>query len=280
MPSRFLRSLVAVFILGLVCAASAAAVEVNFDGKVLRYREHGWENGGFGFGLAPPKAPTHIRIGAYSHSLPAVHVGFGCQRQIHPDPNSFDLRCPFGTVPPSRIRYRLSLGGDWDNVTITTPSFRGVIYAGVESDAVYGGDRVYGGPGGDDWLEGNRVYGGTGNDSLWGSSAASVLYGGPGNDDFEGSGRFFGGPGDDRLDENYNDADPAARDMLVGGRGHDRIQLDTDHRRDVIDLHGLGTDRVICDEPADRVDVLFIDRTDNLDANCWRATVRLADRPR
>jgi hypothetical protein len=279
-PRRFLPTLVASFALALVCAGSAAAVSITFDGRVLRYREYHKESAGFGFALVPSKAPKYLRIGTYSTFLPPVQVGFGCERQAYADPNNLELLCPLGTVPIGRLRYRLSLGDSWDSIDVNMPSMRGVIYAGRESDAVYGGDRVYGGPGGDDWLEGRRVYGGAGNDVIWGPREASVLHGGPGNDEFGGSGRFFGGPGDDRLKENNNDADPAARDMMVGGRGDDRIQLDTDHRRDVIDLHGLGTDRVICDKPADRVDVLFIDRTDRLDPDCKNATVLYTARPR
>jgi hypothetical protein len=289
LPGRFLANCVAVVTLALVCAPSAAAVSITFDGEVLRYREYHHEGPGLGLTLGPsPKAPKYFRIGMHSSSLPTVHVGRGCERQIYPDPNVLEVLCPLGTVPTGRLRYRLSLGASWDSATVGSDDntvngafpIRGVIYGGPDSDAVYGaGDRIYGGPGGDDNLEGRRVYGGEGNDYIFGRSEASVLHGGPGNDEFNGDGSFFGGPGNDLFDENDTYANRAS-DVLVGGRGRDRIELGTDRRKDVIRLHGLGSDRVICDRPADPSDVLFVDRSDRLDPSCKDATVLYTERPR
>ena len=106
----------------------------------------------------------------------------------------FEVFCPLGTVPTGRLRYRLSLGASWDTVHVYTPFplVRGVIFAGPDSDAIYGhADRVYGGPGGDANLEGQRMYGGAGNDWIFGQSEASVMHGGPGNDEFNGDGSLL-----------------------------------------------------------------------------------------
>jgi hypothetical protein len=62
-------------VLALVCASSAAAVSIMFDGRVLRYREYHLESTGFGFALSSSKAPTYLWIGTYSIVLPPVQVG-------------------------------------------------------------------------------------------------------------------------------------------------------------------------------------------------------------
>jgi len=115
----------------------------------------------------------------------------------------------------------------------------------------------------------------------------NVARGGPGDDHIYTFGGVvgglnwaYGGRGDDRLR-----ADLEGRDMLVGGPGHEVVELVLDGRPDVVRLRGGGADVLRCSdeegthvegEPHDRV---FADSTDRIDPDCKGTQVLLEGRP-
>jgi hypothetical protein len=296
--SRFLRSLVAVLTLSLVCAASAAAASLTFDGEVLRYRAQPEEGPEVRllvdqvfeeFGGAPK---SYLQIATSGR----VDMVVGCAVSMG-DAGWQGVRCPLGPLAPGQVRYRLSFEGrnrlqtsGTDDEVYDSGVFPGVIYAGPGNDLVRAGDRVYGGTGNDD-LNGARVHGGPGADHVSGdvdsyTARPVVLRGGQGNDVLTGpghptggSGHLYGGRGDDVLNAR---AHPPSREMLVGGPGSDVINLyfDPDYRRDVVRVRGGGVDRVRCRPNADPGDTLFVDATDRLSPSCKNARVLLTGRPR
>ncbi|WP_370400045.1 calcium-binding protein [Sulfitobacter sp. JB4-11] len=78
------------------------------------------------------------------------------------------------------------------------------------------------GNGGDDLIFGlsgkDKISGGDGEDYLWGGSGNDVIAGNKGND------QMFGGQGDDKLVWNNGDGS----DLMDGGKGHDRVQVNFD----------------------------------------------------
>jgi hypothetical protein len=174
------------------------------------------------------------------------------------------------------VRYRLTLTRA--NDTVQAGGLDGVVFAGRGDDEVKGGDRAYGGRGHDD-LEGSQLFGGPGADFLVAAGPfavrAFVMRGGPGGDEFFGSGRVYGGPGADFIDESST-----VGDMFVGGPGRDTVLLWRDRAQDIVRLRGGGADRIACDEPIDRIDVLLVDRTDRVGARCRTGRVLLSGRPR
>jgi Ca2+-binding RTX toxin-like protein len=272
---RFLGTPVVVLAVFLAHSASAAAVSITFDGRVLRYREQSGERGGVSVQPVPARAPTRLQL-----DVPASVVFVRGCHQLPLEPaypsGRVEVHCPLGVVPAERLRYRLSLN-DGTEAATTFDTMRGVVYAGKGDDFVEA-DRVYG-DGGEDYIDGRRVYGGPGGDILAGAGAAkdtNLLFGGRGNDKLSGPGWLYGGPGDDRLSDRF--VEPS-NDMLVGGLGRDVVLLASDGRRDVVRLRGGGTDRVACgDQPAG--DLLFVDRADRVHSDCARAHVLLTERPR
>ncbi len=234
--------------------------------------------------LRPGKSRTRWRVASDA----PVDAAVGCEGTP-----GYDSGLGFVTVwwcplapPPRQLRYRVSFTGANpfneapeldDYVIISVGSVGGVVYAGAGPDTVIGGDRVYGGRGSDS-INGVRVYGGPGSDGLSGDAPASasgrvVLRGGPGGDDLRGPGRLYGGPGDDTL---YAVTGYPGREMLVGGPGHDRVELYDQGWREnaVVRLRGGGTDRVSCARQGGvpenpRFDAfLFVDRSDRVDSDC------------
>ena len=67
--------------------------------------------------------------------------------------------------------------------------------------------------------------------------------------------------------------------MLVGGPGRDVVETTPDGQSDVIRVRGGGRDRVLCDAPVDREDVLLIDESDRVGHACQPARVLLSGRP-
>lgn len=296
MAGRFLTTVVAFVALALVCAASAAAVSITFDGEVLRYRAQPEERAEVRLSVDQVGTPeSHLQI----FTSGPVEVAVGCAG--YPGQGELgarSLRCPLGSLAPGKVRYRFSFEGRNQFQTSGTDDdvyghfgvFRGVVYAGAGNDVVRSGDRVYGGTGDDD-LDGAEVYGGPGADHVHGDVAsyirrAVMLRGGPGNDILDGPGHpaggtahLYGGRGDDFLNAR---AHPPSREMLVGGPGRDVINLhyDPDFRRDVVRVRGGGVDRVYCRPNADPGDTLFVDRSDHLSPSCESATVLFTGRPR
>jgi hypothetical protein len=283
-PGRFLGTLVAVSALVLLCAGSAAAVVVTFDGRVLRYREQPGETGmpwgarGVSLDPEPINAPRYLRVG-----VPApVDFVRGCHPlSLGPGaPGRVELRCPVGDVSTKQLRYRLSLGDATESASVFF-LMRGVVYGGKGDDFV-GADRVYGGDG-NDFIDGRRVYGGPGRDSLAGIPPAgdpNVLFGGTGNDRISAPGWLYGGPGDDQLSDLFVEEFDESGGMMVGGPGRDVVRLSDDGRSDVVRVRGGGVDRVRCAPRANRKDALFVDRSDLLSPSCRDATVLFTERPR
>ena len=124
-------------------------------------------------------------------------------------------------------------------------------------------------------LAGQQVYGGPGDDNIRSgvlseAGPRSVLRGGTGDDivdAFSGPAWAYGGPGSDTLRPS------SRRDMLVGGRGRDLIDfVGPDNSADTFRIRGGGHDTVFCGGDTDRRDVLFADRSDELDL-CGNALV-------
>jgi hypothetical protein len=141
-PGRFLPVLVVVFALAFVCAASAAAVVVTFDGRVLRYREQPRETGVPGpwetrdVSVQPDRfnAPRYLRVGV---TAPVDFV-----RGCHPldlgpgvPPGRVELRCPVSDVATEQLRYRLTLGDARESAGADF-RMRGVVYGGKGDDYV------------------------------------------------------------------------------------------------------------------------------------------------
>ena len=271
-PGRFLATLAFGFALALVCATSAAAVSISFDGEVLRYRAQPREGSDVVVRLKASAEPQYLQIRADRELT--FNLGPGCNSSVS-DPTSV-VQCPL-VSKQNEPRYRFNLGST--NVRFFG-NLRGVVYAGSGIDVVSGGDRVYGGPGGDD-LDGAHVYGGPGHDTASSSGAVTdaVVRGGPGNDHLLAPGRVYGGPGHDGLEDLDR---PRTADMLVGGPGHDTVYLTSDQRPDVVRVRGGGVDYVHCQQytDPDPDDALFVDRTDHIDPSCRRTKVLYTERPR
>jgi hypothetical protein len=300
-PGRFLAIPIVVVALALFCAASAAAVSINLEGGVLRYRAEPEESVEVGL-YARSDSPLDPRDAPDSYlqvlSSPPVEMAIGCA-EVYADEGRArqTLRCPLGSLSPGQAGYRLSFEGPAQSQTDSIDDYAsvdfilsGVIYAGAGNDVVREGDRVYGGSGRDD-VEGARVYGGPGADHVWGDVAVYLegrpveLHGGPGNDILDGPGldsafghgHLYGARGDDVLKAR---AIPPSREMLVGGPGNDVVHIHADGRRDVVRVRGGGIDRIGCGRRAEPADALFVDRTDRISPSCKDATVLYTERPR
>ena len=273
MPRRFLGTLVALLALALVCAGSAAAAAITFDGRVLRVRAS--EAQVVFIEPEPLGAPTRLRAAVLG---PLTFLA-GCDPLAVVPPGRHEVRCPLDSTSIREVRYRITLSSEGDTANVDVRSLRGVMYGRGTGDGL-SGDRVYGGPGPDD-VSGQRIYGGPGHDSLFGyvrsGTAPPLGFGGPGNDEFDGGGWFYGGPGNDFLDDHESSSD-----MLVGGPGRDLVGLEPDGRRDVVRVRGGGKDTVDCSSfpLPDPEDVLFVDRSDRLSPGCEDATVLYTGRPR
>ena len=175
--------------LAMVCATSAAAFEVSFDGEVLRYRGQPLER----FLVEVQRRPSNLLIQAFYYRfedpMPSVRPGPGCHRAAS-ELGKLVVHCPLPPAhSPPRYRFIPADSPVWFTLADTQPffdfgDFRGVVYGGSGRDRVVGGDRVYGGAGFDE-LGGTRVFGGRGNDHLFANEGAPetpVLRGGPGND--------------------------------------------------------------------------------------------------
>ena len=203
MPRRFLGTLVVVCALALVCAGSAAAASLTFDGRVLRYRADPRVDASvsvYGGRFRPEQLEVSVRV-------PEPDVGFGCDKDLEESdglPERVAFVCPI-LVPFEQVRYRFVLSDRADGASGSGNGLRGVVYAGNGGDGVHEGDRVYGGRG-DDSLDGAQLYGGPGDDSLYGilvreslagdarAAGRNVLYGGRGNDKLQAPGWLYGGP--------------------------------------------------------------------------------------
>jgi Ca2+-binding RTX toxin-like protein len=128
-------------------------------------------------------------------------------------------------------------------LTITDLTFGGLKIDGSDlSDLIFGSfddDRIAGN-GGNDLVFGlvgnDRIAGGEGDDQLFGGIGRDVLSGGDGEDRLfggigndrvvgnKGDDRMFGGQGDDLLVWNNGDGS----DLMNGGKGHDRTQVNFD----------------------------------------------------
>lgn len=272
MPGRFPATVVAVLTLAAVCATSARAIEIGFDGEVLRYRAQPGEGSNVVVRLKASAEPRHLQIRA--DRAVTFNLGPGCNSPVW-DPTSV-VQCPL-VSRQSEPRYRFNVGST-STWTRFFGNLHGVVYGGSGYDVVSGGDQVYGGPGGD-VLDGANVYGGPGHDTVSGSSTVTnpVLRGGPGNDDLLSPGWLYAGPGSDSLQELDR---PRTTDMLVGGPGQDVLYLESDNRGDVVRVRGGGVDHVDCDPDPDPGDALFVDRSDRLSPSCKDATVLYTERPR
>jgi hypothetical protein len=277
-PGRFLTSLVAVPALALICATSAAAVEISFDGEVLRLRGREDE---FVDGVVELRAhaePPYFLIRSVLDPS-SVQVRLGCHKASGPP--GVDVRCPLVSVPNAQLRYRFTLGrGD---ITFYK-DLTGVVYAGSSRDVVVGGDRVYGGAGADLVEDAARVYAGPGRDQIYndvahdvGFALTKVAHGGPGNDLLLSGGLIYGGAGADHLSDRFA---RKSGDMLVGGPGRDTVELVRDRRSDVVRVRGGDVDRVRCPTHPDPGDALFVDRSDRLSPSCENARVLFTGRPR
>ena len=271
--SRFPAALLAVFALTLVCASSAAAASITFDGRFLRVRAS--EAQAVSIKPEPLGAPTRLRAGV----LGQLTFLAGCDPLFLVPPERHEVRCPLDSTSIREVRYRITLSSEGDSANVDVRSLRGVMYGRGDGDFL-SGDRVFGGAGPDD-VSGQRIYGGPGGDSLYGyvrsATAPPLGFGGPGNDEFDGGGWFYGGPGNDFLDDHESSSD-----MLVGGPGRDLVGLEPDGRRDVLRVRGGGKDTVDCSSfpLPDPEDVLFVDRSDRLSPGCEDATVLYTARPR
>ena len=237
----------------------------------------------FGF---TPFASNEVPTEFSAHVSAPVEIGPGCDvRPSSNGPPFVEVFCPL-RVPVERrsLRYRLTLDDGADHVFVF-PSrgyLRGVVYAGAGKDDIRG-HRVYGGSGNDE-LIGTTVYGGPGNDSLAGAvprQARSILRGGRGDDHLFGAPRLYGGRGDDYLEAAPRTGPPGVADMLVGGPGHDSVEITDGSEAAVVRLRGGGADSVFCyfSHAAAQV-VMFVDRADRLDAQCSRARILYDERPR
>lgn len=282
------RQVVAATAAACCYAAPAAADTVSFEDNVFRYRAETRFSLYFNLDLqlAPQGAgfPTHVEALA---EPAAVRTGPGCNAvqvvPVLPDPMSarigrWRVVCPLSAPVGDKrvVRYRLSLTRAEDRVNPGGLE-KGVVFAGGGQDEIYG-DRLYGGPG-PDTLEGNRVFGGPGVDRLNAAYPydvrAFVMHGGPGDDELSASGRAYGGPGADFIEELSS-----VGDMFVGGPGRDTVLLWGDRAQDITRVRGGGADKITCEEPIDRIDVLLVDRSDHVGARCRRARVLLSGRPR
>ena len=293
MPGRLFASVVASFALSLVCAGSAAAAALTFNGRVLRYHTEPGVAATLAVRPSSWPLPTHLRVTLRT----PLAVNIGCD-QLAPepqDPGKLELECPRG-VPVNQLRYRLVLSDRADSAR-GTANVIGVIYARDGRDNVSDGYLVRGGRG-HDVIAGLDLIGGAGHDKLYGrvgeeygdfaqdlSGAPilgpNVLFGGPGDDLIvgRGGGRYYGGPGNDRLSDELGVRSGGWVDMLVGGPGRDIVTLKRDNRADVVRTRGGGTDRVNCAASGGN-DVLFVDRSDRLSPSCKDATVLYTGRPR
>jgi hypothetical protein len=262
-------------------AAPAAADTASFEDNVFRYRS---DTRNFEFHLdlqlVPQGAdsPTHVEARALTA---VVETGRGCNAfqpgPLWPGPGTRVL-CPLSAPIDGRrmVRYRLSLTRAADFVQIGLD--QGVVFAGGGKDDI-SGDRVYGGPGHDN-LEGSRVFGGPGVDRIFAGYPydvrSFVIRGGPGGDQISGSGRVYGGPGADDIEEFSK-----VGDMFVGGRGRDTVDLlGKDRDQDITRVRGGGADKIVCEGPLDRIDVLLVDRSDRVGARCRTGRVLFSGRPR
>ncbi|MEM7507101.1 MAG: calcium-binding protein [Pseudomonadota bacterium] len=107
---------------------------------------------------------------------------------------------------------------------------RDLIFGSFLDDSIAGngGDDLLFGFSGDDTVDGgdgdDKVFGGQGRDTLAGGNGEDRLFGGSGNDRLvgnKGDDRMFGGFGNDLLVWNNGDGS----DLMHGGRGHDRVQV-------------------------------------------------------
>jgi len=259
----------------LVPGAAVAATVTSPDG-VFRYRAQPGESIKAELGLSPQgagRAATHFRTATFT--TPSPQLGAGCE--AGPDLYGLDALCTLSGWPP---RYRASLSDRDDTFEVLSDRLVGVTYAGAGSDAVTA-DTVFGGRG-QDFLYGQNVYGGPGDDVLGSEDPRGLrrLRGGPGDDSLVGPGWLYGGPGADELEEDASVRAPGP-EMMVGGPGPDSVTLDSYYpRRTVVRLRGGGADSIVCDRPPDRIDVLFVDSSDDIDPACHTALVRLTGRPR
>ena len=91
-----------------------------------------------------------------------------------------------------------------------------------------------------------------------------------------GSGRLYGGPGADDIEESSS-----VGDMFVGGPGSDTVELlGRDRDQDISRVRGGGADKIACDGPIDRKDVLLVDASDRVGARCRTGRIFLSGRPR
>jgi hypothetical protein len=276
-PAPFVGTIITVFALAGGCATSAAASEVSFDGEVLRYRGANAEKVYMiRVRLRKSIEQRYWQIGAFAEPglpVPPVDVGPGCSL-VFSEPDRV-VHCQ---LVPSREqpRYRFNVGsteaGFYGNL-------RGVVYGGGGPDLIFGADRVYGGAGEDD-LEGVRLYGGPGSDLLQAKRIAPsdqpIQHGGAGRDSLNPPGWLYGGPGPDWFDDSL----AKSADMLVGGPGKDYVEIWRDGHDDVVRIRGGGRDIVVCYSP-DPGDVLFVDRSDDVDSECKKkAIVLYTERPR
>jgi hypothetical protein len=70
--------------------------------------------------------------------------------------------------------------------------------------------------------------------------------------------------------------------MLVGGPGRDAAVMfhENDNVRDVVRVRGGGQDVVQCAGRLDRQDVIFADRSDEIEPGCRSARILVTGRPR
>jgi hypothetical protein len=277
-PGRFLATLAVGLAMGLACAPSAAAgIQISFDGEILRFRTQPSEQSYAKVGLRASAEPPHLEIRLSPTTVEApLQPGPGCLTTSVSYVERV-VQCPLTSASPDQLRYRWTLGKGF---VLFEKGLRGVTYGSSGFDYVGGGDRVYGGPGNDELERGTQVYAGPGHDFLSAKRAptgGTVLYGGPGNDGFKFGGLQYGGSGIDQL----SDTDVRkSGDMLVGGPGRDYVSLARDRLSDVVRVRGGGEDVVHCPRHSDPRDALFVDRSDQLDPSCAKATVLYTERPR
>ena len=131
--------------LALVCAASAAAVDITFDGDVLRYRAQESECFGLVVGRGAQAEGPFLAISMGVGPSHSVHVGLGCHKAAVFEYGT-EVHCPLVSGPNDQPRYRFTLGAG--DITFRR-RLSGVLYAGRGRDYVIGADRVYGGAGND-----------------------------------------------------------------------------------------------------------------------------------
>jgi hypothetical protein len=129
-------------------------------------------------------------------------------------------------------RISVAAGGGNDSVTIGPGVIRATLHGETGDDTLVGGDGndvLIGGDGND------LLVGGRGHDTLYGNAGDDVLEGGLGNDSLRGgSGRdtLRGDAGNDLIF-----ARDGGRDLVYGGSGFDRAELDeNDHRSSIEEL--------------------------------------------